>query len=222
MRTDLLIHFDEAAYKKRLAPLKFFIQFFTKARSIFNSFGFGDLENEDLPKLICDPESFVAEKMFESKQDAVKLFTGMGFNSHKIFDLMDKPSGYPELLQVIGKIPYFIDKKSNEDDAGFSIGNTKELLACYTFNDQGEIDLKQTFYDSYQRACETYISSDKAKAYFNYAKELIALHEKHGIPFPQPFSNAKFFEDIIEVKASKLSPNIIFISRTDRNARGIS
>lgn len=218
MNTALLIHFDEVAYKKRMAHLEFYIQFFTKAKEIFNSFGFAELENEDLGKLICNPESFVAEKMLQSKQAAVKTFAGIGFNSQKILDLMDKPARYPELLEVIGKISYFIDKEGWNGE--LNVANPKELLRCYTFNDQGEICVIQSYYDSCKRACETYISSERAKAHWAYANELIDLHKKYGILYPQPFSNAKFFEEIIKVNDSIPSPNFNFIEKVDRNARG--
>ena len=209
----ILIDFNESAYNYRTSRLGNFIQFFNKAIELYDSFNIGKFEPEDFENLVCNTEDFINEKLFISKD--FSSVAALGLNKDKLIELMEKPTGYPQLLEQIKRIERIFTNENFRYDFG-SIDSIKTLLRYFIINDESKVELQQKHYDSYRKQYETYITTPEGKSILDFGNELLELYDKYGI---RSKSRIEDLERLIECNSDTPKLNINYITSVDDSAK---
>lgn len=171
-----LIEFREEDFKHKISTLKFFGTLFTQLIDIFNSFGYGKVEKNDLPDLIFNTNAYVEKKARQNK-DFSKL-TELGLDPSKLTSMLKTPDRLDELFTKIEQINR-IFKRDNPDNSYFIGGSIKDLLCRFDF--ENEIVLKKHYYDEYRKFFEVKVGSDEATNLYNFGNELIVLYNRYRL-----------------------------------------
>lgn len=208
-----LIAFNEAEYKKKIGSLEFFKKLIEISINTFNSFKIGKFEPADLQDIILQPGYYVTTKLLENKDFSILI--EMGLNKAKIIELLSRPENEAELLSNTERLNRnFLTRKETD----YSINSVKDLLQHYTFNEEGDLIIKDEYDTSFRKSSETYIQTPEADNIFSFATEIISLFDKHNIKVPLKVDHNTLMNLLFEIVNDKPVININYILDVERRS----
>ena len=195
----LLVKFYEENFKGQISSLESIKDKCQELISYFEGMKIGKFEKKDFKNLVFSTEGYLFEKiMFEKPLEVV----GMKVSKAKLFDLLEKPTGYFELINMAKSLINRIDAKIKTEDVKI----TPDLFLIRTFEFTGvdfNLKVNDTLIAELKRKNEIYAISDKAQMAYNFAVQYCDLLNKSQVfPKVQKTENRimlhNFFDTIVD------------------------
>lgn len=189
----VLIQFDEAKCNSQTGNLQQFISFFKDAIDDFNSLGIGKFDNKNFSDLFLTPQEFLFDAFMKDRPLEVG---GMKVSKEKLFELLEKPTGYFSLIaniqslhEKIKKVPHYITH------TGF-YNLDENFLNFFEFN-ESEIVLKQDIKKRLRTINEVWISNEDGILVHTLFSDLIKVFNSSDLMIASvennPFQSIDFF-----------------------------
>ncbi len=176
---NLLIDFNKSGYESEILSLETLKICFEKVIEHYNLLGLGHFETKDFHNLLLNTEKFLFDNLMKDKQDNI---SGLPVSKEKMFEIMEKPTGYYSLISEIKDINEKISSKIKSQYLKLYTGcSQKKVIDFFDFDAKGAIIIKQKKIDQAKKLYELYATTEQSKTAFLLATKVCELLNKSGL-----------------------------------------
>lgn len=164
---ELLIQFNESGFRNQVEILERFTTFFESCINDFNQLGFGSFEEDNFSELFLQPKTFLFKALMKDKPSSLG---GMPLSKEKLYDIIEKPSGFERLISKIQGLDEMVKTIPNYYKFKFT-DSLDSFLDYFTFL-KGKIKMTNETVQRIKYANEIYVSKESSKKIYTFINKL--------------------------------------------------
>lgn len=173
-----LIQFDKSIFESSVAAKNEEKERIEKAINAFAEAGFGTFQNEDLTRLFFSTEKYLFEKFMEGRPLEV---AGMKLNKQKMFDLLDKPASYYNIISLVDEAKKYIGYTLKFSHSQLTPEQYIKSNFEFVPGKQLKLKIRDSVVEDLEASNKKHITTEKGMQLYNFAKGFCELVEKHNI-----------------------------------------
>lgn len=171
---DILITYDESAYKNGIAAVQNSCSIVQEAVDSFKALNVGKLNADELLELFVNPANLVYKKITGG---TVKIGE-LQLQSAKAMELLEKPKGYDSFIAKIDECTTSL--KQVRTAGNYPLAGER-IREWFTLAANGKIVFNEERGEAEKSRYKHYAKSEAAKAMYNFAKAIIKKYEECNI-----------------------------------------
>lgn len=166
---DILLGYDKQQFSTNIERKGKYLKEYNQILGVYNALSLAAITGAEFKTLVLNPAFLVFDKITGGQDVEI---AGLKVNKEKAMEILEKPAGYQNLLDVIDTY------KKNRNDFTHYL-NGVDIVG-------GEIVLSQSVLDSEVENSKIWAKSQGAKTAYAFAQAVIKLSEETFGPGPKP------------------------------------